>query len=101
MKLPNMMWVNQTEIQMMLNGKWYLPVQKIYSGMSEIALIVVAFTTLAIVQVKTDNVVAMAFVALLFAGISAMFMPTIALKIMYIVAVFAIAATLYIIYGRR
>ena len=101
MLIPNMEWVNQTEIELMLNGQWYLPAEKTFGGIAEFALIVFAFATIAFVQVKTDNVVAIAFVALFFAGISAMFMPTIALKILYVVAVFALAAALYIIFGRR
>ena len=80
---------------------WLYPVISMYGPMADVAWLLFIAFTLGIVYIRTNSLPAMAFVALLLSGLVMTFIPSLGAKIAYIVVIFCIAGTLWIVFGRR
>lgn len=90
-----------TNMSDLAQAGWLAPVVKLYSPMADVAWLLFIAFTLGIVYIRTNSLPAMAFVTLLLSGLIITFVPAIGAKIAYIVAIFCIAGTLWLVFGRR
>ena len=89
---------NLSDIQ---QAGWFYPVYALYSPMKDVAWLLLIAFTLGIVFIRTNSLPAMAFVTLLLCGLVITFVPSLGAKIAYIVVIFTIAGTLWLVFGRR
>lgn len=90
-----------TNLSNIQQAGWFYPVYALYSPIQDIAWLLLIAFTLGIVYIRTNSLPAMAFVTLLLCGLVITFVPSLGAKIAYIIAIFTIAGTLWIIFGRR
>jgi len=90
-----------TNVSDIAQAGWLYPVVQLYSPMADVAWLLFIAFTLGIVYIRTNSLPAMAFTALLLSGLVMTFIPSLGAKIAYIVVIFCIAGTLWLVFGRR
>ena len=80
---------------------WFKPVVWTYGDMSDISWLLVTVFTMSIVYIRTNNLPAMAFVALFFSALFMVYMPSLVAKFIYVGLIFIVGGVLWLVFGRK